>query len=355
MLSGTKREASERQGDVVIESETSGMSVHEDVLTASVARRRTREQRDAGRKEPIFSEVIVPEPLGPVQVLVDDIKCKTFAFTQDDYCKWYFQDSPFGRRIGHASILANDLLQVYYTAYDRHRVVGLHTDEELEFHAPVFIGEEATLTGCYVDKVERDGRGYVVMEAEARGEDGRLLLRHRGTEIMRIGPGVVRGNGQRRPAKKGDISGNYRDDVPLAENASARLVPGTGILPIAKYVTSDQMAVFSYVGEFQRNIHNDLELARSVGLPVPICQGQQQACLVTELLTRFFGKSWFTSGRLRVKFVRPLLAESAVSIGGVVSQLESSDDGQRLGVEVWIDAGDKELTTVGWASALVSL
>lgn len=317
------------------------------------ARKLIRDQRNGGAKEPIYDKVVTPELLGPMTVLVDDIKCKQFAFTQDDYGSWYFRDSPFGKRIGHAAILANDLLQVYYSAYDRHRVVGIHTTEELEFVAPVFIGEQARITGRYVDKYERNGRGYVVMEAEARGEDGRLLLRHRGIEIMRIGRGVVGEGAPSRLGKKGEITGDFRTDLATAEHASSELAIGAGVTPLAKYITSDQMAVYSYIGEFQRNIHNDMEIARSVGLERPLCQGQQQVCFLTELLTRFFGASWFQTGRLKAKFIRPLLSESVFSVGGVVSGVESTEEGKRVHVEVWIDNGGHQLSSVGWASALI--
>jgi hypothetical protein len=61
----------------------------------------------AGKKETSYEAVQIPEEFGPVQLVVDDHKIKTFAFTQDDYRSWYLGDSPFGGRIGHANILAN--------------------------------------------------------------------------------------------------------------------------------------------------------------------------------------------------------------------------------------------------------
>src|SRR5215207_3333885 len=63
-----------------------------------------------------YELVEIPKEFGPVQVLVDDHKIKTYAFTQDDYQSWYFADnSPFGKRIGHAAILANVLLWLFLT------------------------------------------------------------------------------------------------------------------------------------------------------------------------------------------------------------------------------------------------
>jgi hypothetical protein len=45
----------------------------------------------------------------------------------------------------------------------------------------------ATLKGAYVEKYERRGKRYVVMKAEARGEDGRLLITHPGVICFRVG------------------------------------------------------------------------------------------------------------------------------------------------------------------------
>ena len=94
---------------------------------------------DLPKKEALFELIEIPEEFGPVDLPVDDHRIKAFAFTQDDYRPWYFtDDSPFGRRIGQASILANELLGLFLTRYEASSVVGLHTQEELWFENPVF-------------------------------------------------------------------------------------------------------------------------------------------------------------------------------------------------------------------------
>ena len=199
-------------------------------------------------------------------------------------------DNPFGRRIGHASTLANDVLQLFTTLYDASAVVGFHTHEELWFHNPVFEGEVATLEGAYVDKYERRGKGYAVMEAEARGEDVRRLITHRGVEIMRIYPGSVRGqiaSRQAEPSNGGNseerrrVSGEYRKDIEPVAQARRDLEPRTPIIPLKKRPTQEQVAIFSRAGRFIKNIRTDIEVAREAGLEVPIVQGQQQVGYLT--------------------------------------------------------------------------
>src|SRR5665213_249567 len=148
-----------------------------------------------GMKSPTFDQIVIPEIFDPVKILVDEKKVNRFAFTQDDYDEWFLTSGSSSKRIGPAGLLANDLLQMFTTKYAPSQVVGLHTEEQLWFHHPVLVGEVVTLSAKYVDKYEKRGQGYVVMEAEARSERGKLLLSHRGVEIIRTAPAEVGGRG----------------------------------------------------------------------------------------------------------------------------------------------------------------
>lgn len=327
-----------------------------EALRASLrAREELRRAHDRGRRAPVYDEVVLDEELGPVRVPVDEAAVKACAFALDDHGPWHFGPSPFGGPIGQAAILANELLCVYYTRYDRHRVVGLHTEELLEFHSPVRVGETAAIEGRYVDKHEERGRGYVDLVATAKGEDGRLLVRHRGIEIMRVDPGDVvseppPGGAARppSPAGSGRIDTSFAPGHEPVARAAEGLATGAPLVSRHLLLSADMISVFSFGGEFLRNIHTDLEIARGGGLERPIAQGQQQAALFCSFAVGFFGAPWFTGGRLRAKFVQPLYANSAITIGGRVAGYE--EDG-RLAVELWLDRGDGVLAAVAWASA----
>ena len=304
-----------------------------------------------GTKEGLYELIEIPEDFGPCEVTVDDHKVKTYAFTQDDYHDWYFKDSPFGGRIGHASILANDLLCLFLTKYNPNTIIGLHTQEELSFHSPVKVGETATLQGRYVEKYVKRGKGYVVMEAEARGEDGRLLVKHRGIEIMRILVGETEKGTEKNVEKK--VTGEYDKSIPEAAKAYADIAIGTPIAPLRKVTTPEQTMIFSNAGRYVKNTHTDLEVARKAGLDRLLVQGQQQVGYLTEMLTNFFGASWFVSGYEKVKFIRPVLVgETLVSRGKVVGKTEENGK-VRLELEIWNENSKGELTAVGWANAIV--
>lgn len=308
---------------------------------------------EAGLKEPVFENLAIPESLGPVTVLVDDHKIKRYAFTQDDHHPWHLDHSPFGGRIAHAGLLSNDLVQLFTTRYQASRTVGLHTEEQLWFDSPAHLGEAVTLAGTYVESYTRRGQDYVVMEAGATGPDGRSILRHRGVEILRTRPADVVGRGETAARADADrVRGEVDPDLPVARLGTDSVRPGAALPALEVTITQEQASVFSRAGEYVRNIHSDLAVARAGGLRLPIVQGQQQCGLVTGLLTRFFGTSFYAGGWLRVKFVAPVEVFEPLVVGGVVTGTEPVADGRtRVALEVWVRRGDGRLSTVGWAHA----
>lgn len=304
---------------------------------------------EQGLKEPIYENIEIPEHFGPVEIVIDDLKIKRFAFVTDDYGDWYLRSGPSGPRIGQPGLLANDLLQLFTTRYAASQVVGLHTSEELWWEHPVEIGQIVTLEGDYTEKYEQRGQGSVVMEAGATDEAGRVLVRHRGIEIMRTRPAEVGGRGAATAPHGPRVTGEYDQTRPLVDTLDIGIEPGTGLVPIPKEVTFEQMAVFSRLGEFVRNIHNDLETARAAGLELPILQGQQQVCYLAQLCARSFGTRWFTGGSLKVKFLRPISSLQTIELGGVVRAVEDDGSGPEAHLDLWIKDANSRMTTVGWA------
>jgi len=310
---------------------------------------------EAGLKEPTFENLDIPEPLGPVTIVVDDHKIKRFAFTQDDYGAWYMQASPFeGTRIGHPALLGNDLVQLFTTRYRASHTVGLHTEEQMWFDSPVKLGERVTLSGTYVEAFELRGQGYVVMEARATGDAGRSIIRHRGVEILRTVPGMITGRARGEPTKR--VTGHTDPSARRILTVQRNIRVGDVLAPHAVTITAEQAAVFSRIGEYVRNIHNDLAIARAAKLDVPIVQGQQQAGLLAGYLAQRFGISWFTHGWFRLKFVAPLKVFDPVELSGVVTAVTAlATNDVRVDMDVWVRReSDAKLTTVGWASCVLS-
>lgn len=315
------------------------------------------ENLEEGLKSPEFENLDIPESFGPVKLIVDDHKVKRFAFTHDDYHPWHFLDSPFGGRIGHAGLLGNDLLQLFTTRYAPSQVVGLHTEEQLWFHSPVEVGETVILSGQYTEAYEKRGQGYVVMEAAAQGMDGRTLIRHRGVEILRTTPGSLAGRGSSNTSEESQkkVTGDVSLGAPIIVDADDPIQLGSTLRPLPKVVTQEQASVFSRVGEYVTNIHNDLGIARRAGLRLPIVQGQQQVGILTELMTRTFGADWFTAGWMRVKFLQPVTVFEPLIASGVITGLTpETNERTTVALEIWLRRSDGRLSAAGWASCAVS-
>ncbi|HVX32232.1 MAG TPA: hypothetical protein VHA80_03750 [Solirubrobacterales bacterium] len=310
-----------------------------------------------GLREHAFELVRVGEEFGPRRLLVDEARVKAFAFAQDDYHPWHFGPSPFGGPVAHASLLANELMQIYFERFriDVHAaseagsewLEEAHVEETLEFLASLPVGEEVTLTGRFVDKYVTAGRGAVVLEGDARRADGQVVLRHRAVEFFRMdGP---RPDSDRREPPMDRIE--MAEGGPVASRAKADLAAGTAIPPLRKTITFPQLLVYSTLEHpaARRSVHTDFEIAARAGLPAPLVQGQQLACHMAEALSGFFGRSWYEGGRLRVKFLAPVTAGDTVELAGAVRE-EATDD--RLRVDLWMRRGE-QVVAVANASASI--
>jgi len=191
-----------------------------------------------------------------------------------------------------------------------------------------------------------------VMEAEARGDDGRLLVRHRGTEIMRVRAADVVGKGTApEPARR--VTGERAPGVAPADRASFGLAARTPIRPVVKHITQEQMYVFSWGGRGFSNIHTDLAGARRSGMERTIAQAMQQVGYLSEMMTAFHGPDWVGDGHLSVKFIRPFYVEDTVTASGAVLGPVDHEGRRHLESEVWVENEAGEKTAVGWAHAPV--
>ncbi len=308
----------------------------------------THAEAHAHAKDASYDAVVIPEPFPPVEVIVDEDRVKAHAFAQGDYGSWYFGDSPFGERIAQPLLLANDMLFLFYESYNGNTAEGLQTHERLRWHSPVRVGERVRVEGGYVDKYERRGHGYVVMDAEVRGEDGRTLLSHRGTEIMRTRAGEVSGRSRGVPQGR-RVAADPDRSLPMLTRAKRGAPIGSPVAGLSRHFTQDQMNTFSWLAHGYRNVHTDIRRARDSGVDRTIVQALQQTGLIAEAMVAYFGASWFTSGELDLRYTHPAYCAEELTVRAAL--VGEADGVQEL--EVWIDAADESRTALGWARARV--
>ncbi len=310
-----------------------------------------------------FQNIDVGEEYGPVTGVVSDLKVKLHAFAVDDYGAWYLQGSPFGARIGHPTLLANDILMLFTLAYDLTPPceAGLHARNELELLRPIFLGQAVTITGKTTEKYQRRGQNYRVLEGVVLDDAGQPFLRMRATETVGLSSDTPVGKGRGAPPPDA-ITSEVAPGTLIVQHASRWVPMGAALPALTKYTTLEQSTAYSgypygwAVGGARamwHNQHTDPEDARRHGHPDAIVQGLCSAAYISEVCTNFFGPAWLTSGRLSTTFLRPVIVRDAITAGGMVKRLEEDGGKPRLGLDVWCKNQRGELTTVGRASALV--
>ncbi|HWV84039.1 MAG TPA: MaoC family dehydratase [Capillimicrobium sp.] len=89
------------------------------------------------------------------------------------------------------------------------------------------------------------------------------------------------------------------------------------------------------------NIHTDVELARSQGLPAPIADGMLSTNYLSSMLTRAFGRFYIENGELRTKFIKPVPVDTLLRVRGRVRAREELGDGRvRYELDVWTENGN---------------
>jgi acyl dehydratase len=309
----------------------------------------THAEAHSGGKDASFDAIVIPEPFPGTEMTLDADRVRSHAFASGDYGSWYIDDSPFGGPIGHPLQLANDLLFLFYETYNGNTAEGLQTHERLRWHSPLRLGESARVEGGYVERYVNRGHGYVVMEAQARAADGRLLVEHRGTEIMRTRAGEVSGRSRATPSGR-RVMGEPDHSLPTLSRAMPGAPKGSPVRGLSRHFTQDQMNVFSWLSRGYRNVHTDIGRARDSGVDRTIVQALQQTALIAEAMVAYFGASWFTTGELDLRYTHPAFCGEQLTVQAALI----GESGTRQELEVWIDSDTGHRTALGWARAAVA-
>ena len=133
-------------------------------------------------KENAFDKLSVGEELGPLQYTITEEAIARFAEATEDYGDWYMKDSPFGGRIAHPTLTTTDYSLMLFPKVGVFS--GLHAKHESEFYNPARLGKRMTVTAKVLEKYEKRGREYFVLEYRTVDEDGQDIVRHRITSSV---------------------------------------------------------------------------------------------------------------------------------------------------------------------------
>jgi len=102
-----------------------------------------------------------------------------------------------------------------------------------------------------------------------------------------------------------------------------------------------------------KNIHTDLEFARSCGLQTRSVSATQYMGYLIELMLDLFGKSWLSYGRMDLKFIAIVDVGDQLVSKAVVTSREPEGSKTKFSLEIWCEDQRGNKVVVGTAIGLI--
>lgn len=125
-----------------------------------------------------------------------------------------------------------------------------------------------------------------------------------------------------------------------------------------KTVTEERVYAFS--GGFsqdpgypKKNIHTDLEVAKSCGLPSRAASGAMFEGYLTELMIYLFGENWLTGGKMSLTFIAIVDPGDRLLPKAIVRSRHVEGSGVRCVMDVWCENQHGNKVVVGTATGLL--
>lgn len=217
---------------------------------------------------------------------------------------------------------------------------NLHARQEWELYAEIPLGARVSTRSFIRERYRKRGRDYVVKETWVLDEEGALLSRGITHQSFLV-EDEARDETGNVVDKKREKSRGRRFDIDTAG--------ATPLEPLMRTVSDSMCMAFSGP---EKNYHTDREAARKLGFPDIVVQGMLPICLVSELLTRDFGRGWLAGGKMDVRLVNVLWAGEDVRVCAQVTDESPEGDRTRAHLDVWVEKADGTKVIIGRSSAL---
>ena len=102
-----------------------------------------------------------------------------------------------------------------------------------------------------------------------------------------------------------------------------------------------------------KNIHTDLEFAKSYGLPTRSASATQYMAYLVELMIDLFGEGWLNHGKMNLKFIAIVDVDDELVSKAVVTSKEVKDSKVSFTLSVWCDNQQGDKVAIGTATDLI--
>ena len=108
------------------------------------------------------------------------------------------------------------------------------------------------------------------------------------------------------------------------------LAAGKSLPELKRRVTQEHINLYAQASRDFNPIHIDEEFARKTPLGGTIAHGMLLLAYISQVMTRAFGESWLTGGRLSVRFKSPARPGDTITVSGKISKVEPQGDQTRV-------------------------
>ena len=128
---------------------------------------------------------------------------------------------------------------------------------------------------------------------------------------------------------------------------------GDSLPSLVKHITQKDINLYAEASGDFNPIHIDEAVAAQTPLGGTIAHGMLILAYLSEMMTKTFGRSWLSTGKLSVRFKTPARPEDTITISGHINSIEHKEDG--LYVNCSIDVHNQKADTVITGEATVKL
>ena len=205
--------------------------------------------------------------------------------------------------------------------------------QQWEMNSPILPGQEYKVTSKILDIYEHRNRDIVLQQVSLWSLDGELMAQghHHQSYMQDQTSGRV---ALRDPKSKGGVR---RFSVPDGE-----LVEGD------PHSISLEMCGTFFHGN--SNYHTSKEAAEELGFDQVVVGGRMTMSYVGDMLDRRFGKAWYESGKMDIKFTNITWPGDIVTPKAVITDETTENGEKRANIALWVEKEDGTVVIVGTAS-----
>lgn len=141
----------------------------------------------------------------------------------------------------------------------------------------------------------------------------------------------------------------------LSNSKLPKLRPGDVLPEVTRHLNQEKINLYAEaVGDFNP-IHVDEKFAAQTAFGGTVAHGMLILAYVSEMMTQVFKESWFSTGKLSIRFKAPAHSKDTVTVSGKVDSVEVENDNLNFVCSVACHNQKRETVVTGKAMVKVRL